>query len=79
MLSKLLFSFGIFANSISAEKADFLTAQDDKLSGYSMLNVDFLNELQGGVYFSCISKSTTQLVDLDVSRQESLSLFSKKI
>ncbi len=79
LLTKLLFGFGIATNHFELESIPTMRSSYDVISGYSMLNIDFSNELYGEVYFSNAKQRVTQTSNLIYARQVQQSLYSKKI
>ena len=71
LLTKLLFSFGIATNSFDIEN-------ELMMSGYSMLNENFDNQLNKETHFSYV-EDVIRVSKLSVSRQERSLLYSKKI
>jgi hypothetical protein len=78
LLTKLLFSFGIATNSFDIENELMKSYSCDILSGYSMLNENFDNQLNKETHFSYV-EDVIRVSKLSVSRQERSLLYSKKI
>lgn len=79
LLTKLLFSFGIATNSLNVENELIENYSYDMLSGYSMLNKRFENQLYSDIRFSYMEVDVIRVSKLSVSHQEQPSLYSKKI